>query len=157
MAAYLRRLYEHLAWADARTVAALRAMHAPPLDALRLLSHVIGAEHVWLSRIEGRPGEVPVWPSFGLEECVSVGLSNHSAFAALVETVTPTELQREIHYRNSKDEPFTNTLEDILLHVSLHGSYHRGQVARIIRTEGGVPLYTDYIRFVREVFAHGRS
>ncbi|MFI5245590.1 MAG: DinB family protein [Gemmatimonadales bacterium] len=36
------------------------------------------------------------------------------------------------------------------MHVALHGAYHRGQVARIVRGEGGAPQGTDYIFHIRE-------
>src|ERR1035437_10281025 len=62
MMAHIRRLYDHMVWADARTLNALRAMHAAPLDALRLYGHLLAAEHVWLSRIEEREPEYPPGP-----------------------------------------------------------------------------------------------
>lgn len=150
MTAHIRRLYDHLVWADGRTLNALRAMHAAPLDALRLYAHLVAAEHVWLSRLEDREPEMSVWPALDLDECAALGAKNHAAFAVIAETVTTSELQRKVRYSNSKGDEFANTVEDILMHVALHGSYHRGQVARIVRGEGGAPLPTDYIFFIRE-------
>ena len=150
MTAHIRRLYDHLVWADTRTLNALRAMHAAPLDALRLYSHLLAAEHVWLARIDGREPEMPVWPALDLDACAALSARNHAEFAVLAETLSTAELDRKVHYRNSKGDEFTNTVEDILMHVALHGSYHRGQVARIVRGEGGAPQPTDYIFFIRE-------
>ena len=150
MTAHIRRLRDHIAWADARTLNALRAIHAPPLDALRLYAHLLAAEHVWLSRILGTDPELTAWPALGVDDCAALGARNHSAFALLVETLSTAELQRPVRYRNSKGEEFVNTVEDILMHVALHGAYHRGQVARIVRGEGGAPQATDYILFIRE-------
>ena len=150
MTAHIRRLYDHMAWADSRTLNALRVMHAPPLDALRLYAHLLAAEHVWITRIEAREPEMAVWPALGLDECAALSAKNKAAFAVLVETVTRDELQRSVRYRNTKGEEFVNTVEDIIMHVALHGSYHRGQVARIVRGEGGAPPSTDYIFFIRE-------
>jgi uncharacterized damage-inducible protein DinB len=150
MTAHIRRLHDHMAWADARTQNALRAMHAVPLDALRLYGHVLAAEEVWLSRIEGREQALTAWPALGLDDCAALAAKNHAAFALLAETISAPELQRTVSYRNSKGEAFVNTVEDILMHVALHGAYHRGQVARIVRGEGGAPQATDYIFFIRE-------
>jgi uncharacterized damage-inducible protein DinB len=61
----------------------------------------------------------------------------------------PETLAREIDYRNSTGTQFRNTVSDILTHVVLHGSYHRGQIARLTREAGGTPAVTDYIAFVR--------
>jgi uncharacterized damage-inducible protein DinB len=54
-----------------------------------------------------------------------------------------------ITYRNSAGEEFTSSLEDILTHVAMHGSYHRGQVAAWMRQSGETPTPTDYIAFAR--------
>jgi uncharacterized damage-inducible protein DinB len=150
MTAHIRRLYDHIVWADARTLNALRVMHAAPLDALRLYGHLLAAEHVWLSRIEEREPEFSAWPALDLDQCAALGAKNHSGFALLAETLSTNELERRVRYRNSKGDEFVNTVEDILLHVALHGAYHRGQVARIVRGEGGAPQATDYIFFIRE-------
>jgi uncharacterized damage-inducible protein DinB len=150
MSAHIRRLYDHMVWADARTLSALRAMHAQPLDALRLYAHLLAAEHVWLARIEGREPESAVWPALGLEECAALSARNHAGYALLAETLSRDDLARVVRYRNSKGDEFVNTVEDIIMHVALHGAYHRGQVARIVRGEGGAPLPTDYIFFIRE-------
>jgi uncharacterized damage-inducible protein DinB len=150
MTSHIRKLCDHLAWADARTLNALRAMHAPPLDALRLYGHLVAAEHVWLARIEGRNPDGPAWPALGLEDCAALAARNHAALALLAQTLSTAELQRTVRYRNSKGDEFVNTVEDIFMHVALHGAYHRGQVARIVRGEGGAPQATDYIFFIRE-------
>jgi uncharacterized damage-inducible protein DinB len=149
VSSHICRLIEHLEWADARTLEALRAMHAPPIDALRLFGHVLAAEQVWLSRIDGRAPNVPVWPSLQLDECEALAARNQAVFASHV-TADVASLERAVRYRNTKGEEFVNTVEDILLHVALHGSYHRGQVARIVRGEGGAPHPTDYIVFIRD-------
>jgi uncharacterized damage-inducible protein DinB len=148
--AHIRRLYDHMVWADARTLNSLRSMHAAPLDALRLYGHLLAAEHVWLSRMEGRDPDVAVWPALDLDECAALSARNHATFAVMAETLSTTELQRKVSYRNSKGEEFVNTVEDIWMHIAMHGAYHRGQVARIVRGEGGAPQSTDYIFFIRE-------
>jgi uncharacterized damage-inducible protein DinB len=146
---HLQRLVDHLAWADRRTLEALRAMHAVPIDALRLYGHLLAAEETWLSRIEERPAAVPIWPSLSLEECEALAARNHVAYRAFAASLAAGDAGRALRYRNSQGEEFTNTVEEILLHVALHGSYHRGQVARIVRGEGATPLATDYIVFIR--------
>ncbi len=150
MTAHIRKLYDHLVWADARALNSMRTMHAAPLDALRLYAHIMAAENIWLARIEEREPDVTVWPALDLDQCAALGARNHAAFALLTETLSTSELERMVRYRNSKGEEFVNTVEDILMHVAMHGAYHRGQVARIVRGEGGAPQFTDYIFFLRE-------
>jgi uncharacterized damage-inducible protein DinB len=59
---------------------------------------------------------------------------------------------RPVGYRNSKGEPWTSTVGDILTHVVTHSAYHRGQVASELRAAGFIPAYTDFIHAVRQGF-----
>jgi uncharacterized damage-inducible protein DinB len=154
---YFPRLFAHLGWADQAVIAALRQTPTPDKDWLDLFSHVLGSEHVWISRIEGREPQLAVWPALTLEECADVAQANLAAFLALLARMDPDQLARSIHYRNSAGREFDSTIEDILLHVCMHGSYHRGQIARAMRQGGAVPAPTDYIGYIRGVPAATRQ
>ena len=58
---------------------------------------------------------------------------------------------------NSKGEPWTSRVEDILLHVVMHSAYHRGQIASDVRASGHTPAYTDFIHCVRQGFIESLS
>ena len=150
MPEYLRKLIEHVKWADALALGALRAS-PPDARALTLYAHILGAEARWLARIAYREPDVPVWPTLTIEHAASLAARNASELDALVSSLSPADLERAITYQNSAGQTLTSTVEDILLHVALHGSYHRGQVALVIRGSGGEPASTDYIAFVRGV------
>ena len=157
MTSQLARLFAHLGWADQAVVAALRQTPTPAQDWLELFGHVLGSEHVWLARIEGREPQVPVWPTLTIDECASLAQVNHQGYLEMLERVDPSRLGAMIHYRNSAGREFGSTIEDILLHVCMHGSYHRGQIARAMRQGGAVPAPTDYIGYVRGVPAATRQ
>ena len=157
MTSQLSRLFAHLGWADQSVVAALRQTPTPAQDWLELFAHVLGCEHVWLARIKGREAQVAVWPTLTIDECASLAQANHQGYLDLLERVDPARLSTMIHYRNSAGREFDSTIEDILLHVCMHGSYHRGQIARSMRQGGAVPAPTDYIGYVRGVPAATRQ
>ena len=146
---HLVRLVDHLAWADERTLAALNAAKSLDPRLIELYAHILGAECEWLARIEGRKAEAAVWPKLTLEECAALAGRNAAALRAFVAGLGAADLGRRVTYRNSAGLEFTSTVEDILLHVALHGAYHRGQVARALREGGAVPNATDYIAFIR--------
>lgn len=145
----LGKLLDHLEWADRRALDSLRAMLHPDQRALDLYAHVLGAEHVWLSRIQKRAVREKVWPDLTLEGAAILAAENAAGLRALLESCSADELQRTIAYTNSAGLAFESTMEDMLLQVVLHGCYHRGQVAMVVRGAGGEPLPTDYIAFVR--------
>ena len=142
-------LFKHVEWADARVLESLRSAQNPQRRGQELYAHILGSEHVWLSRINGTTPRVDVWPVLKLDECERLGKENIGAFNGLVSLLTPDLLKKPITYRNSAGDQFTSTVEDILTHVAMHGSYHRGQIAAALRAGGDIPSPTDYIAFVR--------
>lgn len=149
MTAYLHRLLDHLGWADDSVLAALQKVRPPAPEWVELFAHTLGAEHIWLARLERRPATVAVWPTLSLDECAVLAADNHGSYREFLHRLVPADLARGIPYRNSAGQAFESTVEDILLHVFLHGTYHRGQVAAAMRRGGAVPAATDYIGFIR--------
>jgi uncharacterized damage-inducible protein DinB len=143
----LRRMYGYMAWADARTLASLRAMPDPPKQALDLFAHLLAAEHIWLRRIDGVVHLYDIWQSIGLDECERLAHANHAGFSRVL---AEADRQRDVSYHSIAGDPYTTPLEEILIHVSHHGAYHRGQIALLVRGADGAPLSTDYILYQRE-------
>lgn len=154
---HIQSLFAHMAWADERALTSLERARVLPARALELFSHVLGAEAEWLARLEQRPCEIAIWPSFGLAECRAAVRRNREAYASYFSRLSPSDLDRRVVYRNSRGVAFESRVEDILVHVAMHGSYHRGQVALVVRAEGEEPNATDYIAFVRGAPAATRA
>ncbi|MGE3175214.1 MAG: DinB family protein [Planctomycetota bacterium] len=148
LAGHLRRVFAHLRWADTETLVTLQ-QHAAGAVARARFMHVIAAEHVWLSRLRGTQQELAVWPEFTSDGCRRWMERNHRELEALLAGADDDALRRPVRYTNSAGQAFTDTAADILEHVALHGSWHRGQIAVLLRQDGGVPAPTDYIAFVR--------
>ena len=143
-----RRLFDYDAWANGETLASLRAAVNPLEKARKLLGHIVGTERLWLSRIEGK--EAPaVWPDLSLAECNAGIEEMQGRWARFLESATPESFPRAVEYTNSKGERWTSSATEILMHVVLHGSYHRGQIALELRGAGFEPAYTDYIEAAR--------
>ena len=147
----LRRLWDHCAWADASLLAALELADDLPPAPLREYAHVVGAEEVWLSRLEGRPSRAAIWPELGLPEVRALAERVRAGCAAFLATLDDARLTRAVAYRNSAGRAFETPVGDILLHVMLHGQYHRGKVNLLLRQADLAPAPVDYIGFVRGV------
>jgi uncharacterized damage-inducible protein DinB len=143
-----RRLFEHDAWANGAALASLRS--APALDQARgWLAHIVAAERLWLARLRQEPPTMPVWPDLDLDECALELVELQGDWSGWLETLDQDGLEEGVGYRTTKGEFWTSTVGDILTHVVLHGSYHRGQIASAIRAVGGTPANTDFIHAVR--------
>jgi uncharacterized damage-inducible protein DinB len=143
----LQQLYDHNFWAHDALVDELRRQGGDP-ETMRLFAHIVAAEHLWLSRIDAVPPRFAVWPTLSLDEIVQLENDNRRRFRELLPRPDDT-LQQRVHYVNSAGRSFENSVHEILTHVALHGHYHRGQIARVMRAAGREPVYTDYIGFVR--------
>lgn len=153
---HLRRLIDHLAWADRRVFETLRDP-APIGPAVEMFAHILGAEHIWLARLEGRPPTVPVWPPFGLDECARLAEENRAGLTRFVAALTPERLDAGIAYTNSAGQSYTSAVEDILIHVCMHGAYHRGQIMTLLRTAGRGTASADYIAYIRGTATASRT
>jgi uncharacterized damage-inducible protein DinB len=62
-----------------------------------------------------------------------------------------------VHYTIKDVGPGMQNVADIILHKFLHAAYHRGQVAQLVRGEGGTPASTDYVVWAKTMRAHGSA
>ena len=147
----IRSLLSHAAWADAAVQAALEAHASPPPLAVREYVHIVGAEEVWLSRLEARPAEAPVWPDLSLREVTALARAVRAGYAGYGDRLAESDLDRGVTYTNSAGLTFTTPIGDILLHVALHGQYHRGKVNLLLRASDLAPAPVDFIAYVRGV------
>lgn len=151
---HLSSLRAHGEWADARLASAVCDIPddatGKAAEALRELAHVRGAQAIWLSRIEGRAATIPVWPAYSAVELAQVGAAIDERLRRLFATLTPESLEQEIAYTNLQGLPFRTALGEILLHLLVHGQYHRGKANMALRDAGAAPVGVDYIAWHRE-------
>ena len=151
----LERLFRHLQWADDQVLRTAEAAGTFPQEALRLLAHILGAEQVWLARIQGRE-TVPVWPQLAVAECRALSGRNLEGYREVLAATAEEGFEAVVDYRDTRGTAHRTRLGDILLHVALHGAHHRGQIAALVRAAGLQPAGTDYILFCRSGLADGR-
>lgn len=144
-----QQLFAYDRWANREVLHALQAAVNPPQRSARLMAHVIAAQILWHARMFDSPNSVPVWPEWTLAETVARADEMAAEWERMLATVTREFLAREFSYKNSKGEPWTSRFEETLMHVAMHGTYHRGQVAADMRAGGLQPAYTDFIHAVR--------
>jgi uncharacterized damage-inducible protein DinB len=146
------KTFEHAAWANRQIFEVFQQGKMPAEKPLGLFGHVLAAEQIWLARINGEDASaLPIWPDYSLERCEELMQQNRRGYQLLFARLKAVDYNKKIAYPNSKGTLFHTAINDILTHVSLHGSYHRGQIASLIRQGGEAPVNTDYIAFVRQL------
>ena len=147
---YFFRMFSYDHWANRECLIALSAAGKSLEKVLRLLAHSVSAQKLWLERLEHVPQSVSVWPSSTIEDCSRLTDQMSSEWKRYIDHLAPSDFDQEISYRNSKGEPWSSRVEDILIHVLMHSTYHRGQAALEMRAAGFQPAYTDFIHGVRQ-------
>ena len=148
----LQRHYEKLVnydeWANLEVIAFLRKASAPPDRSVKWIAHIIAAEQLWLARILQRESPLPVWPELSIDRCEQQVRELAQSWKDYLAAGSNL-LEQTVSYKNSKGEPWTSAVQDILTHVFMHSAYHRGQIAADMRQSGQTPAYTDFIHSVR--------
>lgn len=151
------RLFEYNRWANARAIEGAAALTADELSrsvggsftsVLGTLTHLVGAEWVWLERWNGRsPRALP--SDFATVDDLRRRLTEVEAGQkAVLDGLTPERLASKITYVNFAGKTWTYALGEAMVHLVNHGTYHRGQVATLLRQLGKKPLSTDYLLYL---------
>ena len=113
---------------------------------ISLLNHILNAQQVWNSRIifEDSFGVWQINPDEKLLE------NNQSNFENSFKILSERNLDEIIGYRNSKGDEFQNSIQEIFFHFINHSTYHRGQIAMLMKQAGLEPINTDYIFYKRK-------
>jgi len=142
----LREILHYTQVADKKLIGIFQSEQDISLKAISLFSHVLNAQHIWANRILNQQPKFGVWDEIGLSLFAEISEENFNLFETILDTIP---LDEEVTYKNSKGE-FTNLVQDILFHVANHSTYHRAQIATLIKGSGIHPPVTDYIMLKRE-------
>ncbi|MBS1558723.1 MAG: DinB family protein [Bacteroidetes bacterium] len=145
---YFLRLYQYNQWANQRVLNALRQQAAANEKILSLLGHVAVAERLWLHRIKNLPKpDLKLWGCYTLNEISEMFSGIDQEWIDYIDS--NEDFSSELKYTNYTGDPFVNTLETIIIHTANHATYHRAQVALLLRQDGLEPVNTDFITFDR--------
>jgi uncharacterized damage-inducible protein DinB len=164
-----RTLYDFNAWANRHTLDACSALS--PDQFLRglgssfgsvrdTLAHIYGGEWIWHERFLGRvpAGGLPSSADFPDFDSIRKRLTEMDAtLVDFVAALKPEDLDRVVEFKSTVFGVIGAPLAQFLQHLANHGTYHRGQVATMLRQLGAKATGTDLLRFYRERAAAGAS
>lgn len=119
------------------------------------LVHLLVTEQVWLERWQSRSSEpVPPPEEFSSLDAVSerwrgIEVEMRKYLASLEEET----LAQPVSYMSQKGDRFTYELWRLMFHLINHQSYHRGQVATLLRQLNVQPPGVDFLPGYRAGFA----
>ena len=158
-----RKWFEYERDAHAKVV---RSLESVPADrrglpeyqkAVGWLSHLAMARRIWLQRLGviSLEGATMFPDNADLAKVVADDRDVQEVWSGYLAQLHDDDLGREVEYKSLDAGRFRNRLEDILTQLFGHSSYHRGQIATLVRAAGGEPAVTDYIFWCRQPIPEG--
>jgi uncharacterized damage-inducible protein DinB len=159
----IQLLYTYNRWANGRLVAPASTL---PPELLRrdltpshhsvwkALQHILWGEWLWLGRWQERsPSGLSPLECSDLESLRLRWAEIEREQVEFLERLNPADPERPISYENPPGTRWTYPLAAMLQHVVNHSTYHRGQLAAMLRQLGTAPSPTDYLVFLDELAA----
>lgn len=146
MKTYYKSIFGHEHWANLKVLESMIAASEIPQRVIEIFSHIIAAQRIWLDRINGNRADLKVWEVFDTEIMLELLEINYADINKIIDN---QDLEQLIAYQNPAGQHFTNTINQILSHLALHASYHRGQVILLLKGKIDVLPATDYIFYLR--------
>ena len=115
------------------------------------LLHILWVDHLWLARLHGSPPPPQPEPD-RYPDAAALRLEWEPLLQRWVTTAsqwTDAELAQVVRYHNSEGRDCESTVQQIVLHLVNHDTYHRGQLAHRMRALGIQPPATDLIVYTR--------
>ncbi|HEX6223261.1 MAG TPA: DinB family protein [Chryseolinea sp.] len=109
--------------------------------------HLLESDWLWIKRFNGIPlADLPAWH---FEEAADVYKEWKPVQDEMLKFAAREagNLTQKISFITRKGVPYESPLEDLLVHITNHGTYHRGQLTHMIRVAGLQPVSTDYFLY----------
>jgi len=157
----IKTLVAYSAWATNRIFEALEELS--PEETMRdmksshgsihgTLTHLVGAEKIWLSRMSGTPDKATIKPTDvpTVADVKTTWEQTGFALAKFLGLQTDKKLEDTFGFLTLTGEQFTYRYGEALQHVVNHSTFHRGQVVALMRQMGHKPPDTGLTIFIRE-------
>jgi uncharacterized damage-inducible protein DinB len=152
----INELFRHNYWARDRQLQAcqslteeqfLRPLGSSFSSIRDTFTHLIAAEWFWLDSWRGRPPGPMLLPEefptlLAVRECWRKVESEMNEYLA---GLSDEALLRPITYMDPDGKTWTHILWRMMMHLTHHQSYHRGQVATMLRQLGIQPPDVDFL------------
>jgi uncharacterized damage-inducible protein DinB len=115
------------------------------------LTHLVGAEMIWLSRWEGKSKTPPLTekeaPSLAALKGIWEGVASRTA--RYIAKLDEKRLRSSLEYTTIDGRTYIQAYQETLQHLVNHSTYHRGQITTLMRQVGAQPAGTDLVAFYR--------
>lgn len=154
----LASLFEYAGWVTHRLLTVASGLTEeqfdqkvlPGIDSLhQTLVHILGAEMIWLARLQGQspktmlaPSELPTLQALH-ERWAELEAQQRAYVAGLAET----DMGLTVSWTNMRGQSYALPRWQVMLHSVNHSTHHRSEVAALLTALGHPPASTDLLEF----------
>ncbi len=146
---HLRQLFEYNDWANRRMIVSLKENASK--RSLEIMAHLLITEQEYFERLYGKDSTgFDFWPQMSIQDCSTLAKENAGRYEKLLKRFDDEAIGMYVKYKTSEGVEYENTFREMLSHVLIHSSTHRGNIMLKLREEGFEPPKIDYIVYLRE-------
>ncbi|MGC1520515.1 MAG: DinB family protein [Steroidobacteraceae bacterium] len=149
-------LFKYKAWANDQILAAMKKfdekVHGTERhNALRILNHTYVVDRIFAANLQRLNHEYTATNTVDtptLEQLAAGVAASDRWYVEYVGNLGPSELSESIDFTFTDGAPGRMSREEMLMHVVLHGGYHRGGIGRIMAPLSISPprdVFTGYL------------
>ncbi len=145
----IRRSFAYDAWSNQQMLECLAGM---PLihDLIGTWSHLVLVRQLWLKRVTGEEyNQLNLWTVLTIPESADLLKETERHWQAFLCELQDADLDELVRFTNTQGKPQEDPLEEVLVHVTHHGAYLRGQLSVKVRATGIQPPTLDPIIWMR--------
>ncbi|MFJ8268683.1 DinB family protein [Peribacillus asahii] len=158
MKEWTMQLFDYHVWANDRLIQHLKGLpEAVFLNKVNSVfptiaetfGHMIAVDELWYLRMKGNSLQQIASKSFStIEDTVKTSTVLHNEIKDFL--IHTEDVEDMAGYQNTKGDQFNNKIAEVVQHIVNHGTYHRGNIAAMIRQMGYEGVSTDYIFYLRD-------
>ena len=117
-------------------------------ECIKYFSHLINSQRKWMSRIlqEESAQQMSWWkPRYTLDEMETEWTQSYNNWISFINSKTEAEIFEVFQFTGLDGGKWETILKDIALQLNYHSIHHRAQMQMIIRQQGMIPDFLDYI------------
>lgn len=158
--AALRLLWEHHWWSFEKLLEAAGSLSEEEFtrelslsygSVHGIISHTVGSEMVWLKRVLHGESVARVPGTRELPDRAMIEAAWREMREGWRRVLETEDLERNVLYRNTRGEEFSDPIWRVMAHLVDHGASYRGILISALRLLGRTPPTTGVITYTRSI------
>jgi uncharacterized damage-inducible protein DinB len=138
-------------WSNTMILNSLKTLKEKDERAILLFSHLLSSHRMWWCRLNKTEMTCTLFQERTLTECEVLMAENLKDWKQFLVNKSVEDLEESIEFMSAWEVKRKMTIEDAIIHLINHSSYHRGQIVASIKGKvDELPLST-YIMYASQI------